>query len=151
MGLIEIASNKSFWRGVDYYNQKKVLSWKKTDDGVYEGVVSGSENKKYEVSVDVAHPRRSKCSCPFAADGRVICKHMLALFFTAEPKVLERSLEDIEKYEQELEEEEERRLIEHEQALMKKARSMSKSDLIEELVLAWLRIEELQSNRFYYD
>ena len=27
MGLIEIASNNSFWRGVDYYNNKKVVSY----------------------------------------------------------------------------------------------------------------------------
>lgn len=34
---------------------------------------------------------------------------------------------------------------------MKKAKAMSKSDLIEELVLAWLRIEEVESNRYYYE
>lgn len=27
MGLIEIASGKSIWRGMDYYNNKKVVSW----------------------------------------------------------------------------------------------------------------------------
>ena len=57
----------------------------------------------------------------------------------------------MEEYERQLEEEEERRSIEHEQELMKKAKSMSKSDLIEELVLAWLRIEEIESNRYYYE
>ena len=38
-----------------------------------------------------------------------------------------------------------------EKELMKKAKSMSKSDLIEELVLAWLKIEEIESNRYYYE
>ena len=28
---------------------------------------------------------------------------------------------------------------------------MSKSDLIKELVLTWLRIEEIESNRYYYE
>ena len=41
--------------------------------------------------------------------------------------------------------------IEHEQELMKKAKSMSKADLIEELVLAWLRIEEIELDRYYYE
>ena len=34
---------------------------------------------------------------------------------------------------------------------MKKAKAMSKSDLVEELVLAWLRIEEVESNRYYFE
>jgi len=34
---------------------------------------------------------------------------------------------------------------------MKNRETMSKSDLIEELVLAWLRIEEIESNRYYYE
>lgn len=28
MGLLEIASGQSVWRGMDYYDDKKVLSWK---------------------------------------------------------------------------------------------------------------------------
>ena len=35
MGLIEASSNKSFWRGVDYYEHNKVLSWGKSEDGKY--------------------------------------------------------------------------------------------------------------------
>ncbi len=38
----------------------------------------------------------------------------------------------------------------HEQELMRKAKQMSKTDLIEELVLAWLRIEEMEKNSYYY-
>ena len=76
---------------------------------------------------------------------------MLALYFTAKPEALEDYLTEMEEYERQLEGEEERRSIEHEQELMKKAKSMSKSDLIEELVLAWLRIEEIESSRYYYE
>ena len=76
---------------------------------------------------------------------------MLALYFTVKPKALEDYLTEMKEYERQLEEEEERRSIEHEQELMKKAKSMSKSDLIEELVLAWLRIEEIESSRYYYE
>lgn len=37
MGLIELASGKSVWRGMDYYNEKKVISWEKTGDFTYDG------------------------------------------------------------------------------------------------------------------
>ena len=151
MGLIELASNNSFWRGVDYYKNNKVVSWKENCRDTYSGTVKGSNGKRYDVYVDVEHPRKSKCSCPFAKDKRVICKHMLALYFTAKPKALEDYWAEIEEYNRQLEEEEERLSIEHEQELMKKAKSMSRSDLIEELVLAWLRIEEIESNRYYYE
>ena len=150
MGLIEASSNKSFWRGVDYYEHNKVLSWGKSEDGKYYGCVQGSHREKYEVSIDVEHPRKSKCTCPFATDRQVVCKHMLALYFTAEPKVLEGYLEMLDRLEREQEEEEERLSIQHEQELMRKAKQMSKTDLIEELVLAWLRIEEMERNSYYY-
>ncbi len=150
MGLIEIASNNSFWRGVDYYNNNKVVSWDKCDENCYKGIVRGSHKEQYEVFVNKLNPRKSTCTCPFASDKRVICKHMLALYFTAEPKDLEEYLEEIEKYEQKLEEEEENRRFEHEQELMNKARSMSKSDLVEEVVLAWLTIEDYENGEFYY-
>lgn len=37
MGLLEIASGQSVWRGMDYYDDKKVLSWKVTGDEFYAG------------------------------------------------------------------------------------------------------------------
>ena len=67
MGIIDIASSKSVWRGMDYYKQKKVLSCEENDDGTYEGDVAGSDNKKYHVHLDMIHPRKSKCNCPFIA------------------------------------------------------------------------------------
>ncbi|MCR5250555.1 MAG: SWIM zinc finger domain-containing protein [Lachnospiraceae bacterium] len=149
MGLIELASSNSFWRGVDYYKSGKVIVWRKNEKDTYSGTVKGSYGKRYDVFVDVEHPRKSKCSCPFAADKRVICKHMLALYFTAEPKALEDYFDEMEEYECQLEEEEERQSIEHKQELLKKAKLMSKSDLIEELVQAWLKIEEYETKRFY--
>ncbi len=150
MGLIEIASANSVWRGVDYCKQNKVLSWERSDEKCYDSLVQGSKGERYKVHVDVDHPRKSSCTCPHAADKRVICKHMIATFFTVEPKAMTQFLEDVERYERELEEEEERIAFEHEQQLMKKAKAMSKDELIEELVLAWLRIEELEKNEHYY-
>ena len=86
MGLIEMASGSSVWRGMDYYERKMVCSWKKSGEEAYDGVVSGSEGNKYSVHIDKVHPRKSSCNCPFAEGRRVICKHMIALLFTAEPK-----------------------------------------------------------------
>ena len=45
MGLIEIASGNSVWRGLDYYNDKKVLSWQKSSAEEYDGIVAGSNGK----------------------------------------------------------------------------------------------------------
>lgn len=52
MGLIEVASGNSVWRGMDYYNDKRVKSWKNAGDGIYEGIVSGSGDNKYVVHID---------------------------------------------------------------------------------------------------
>ncbi|WP_278296961.1 SWIM zinc finger family protein [Butyrivibrio sp. ob235] len=57
--------------------------------------------------MDKEHPRKSSCTCPFAEGRRVICKHMIALYFTAEPKAAEDFLKQVEEWEKE--EEEERR------------------------------------------
>ena len=49
MGLVEIASNNSVWRGMDYYDNKKVVSWEPSGIGIYDGVVSGSGDNVYTV------------------------------------------------------------------------------------------------------
>ena len=77
MGLIEMASGSSVWRGMDYYERKMVCSWKKSGEEAYDGVVSGSEGNKYSVHIDKVHPRKSSCNCPFAEGSRVICKHLI--------------------------------------------------------------------------
>ena len=38
MGLINIASGNSTWRGLDYYKENKVSDYKKTSDSEYEGI-----------------------------------------------------------------------------------------------------------------
>ncbi len=67
MGLLEIASGQSVWRGMDYYDDKKVLSWKVTGDESHDGIVSGRNGHSYNVHIDKVHPRKSTCTCPFAA------------------------------------------------------------------------------------
>ena len=107
MGLIDLASSNSLWRGVDYYQSKNVKKIKKISDNEYNSIVSGTE--EYNVHIDINHPRKSTCTCPFAAGRRVICKHMVATFFTIYPEEAERIIKE----EQEYEEAEERLFEEH--------------------------------------
>ena len=107
MGLIDLASSNSLWRGFDYYQSKNVKKIKKIRDDEYNSIVSGTE--EYNVHIDMKHPRKSTCTCPFAAGRRVICKHMVATFFTIYPLEAERIIKE----EQEYEEAEERLFEEH--------------------------------------
>lgn len=49
MGLIELVSGNSVWRGMDYYNNKKVISWEKIGSGEYDGIVAGNSATPYSV------------------------------------------------------------------------------------------------------
>lgn len=144
MGLIEMASGNSVWRGMDYYERKMVCSWKKSGDEAYDGVVSGSEGNKYSVHIDKVHPRKSSCNCPFAEGRRVICKHMIALLFTAEPKAAKDFLRQVEEWEQE--EKERERL--HDKELREYVNSLSKKELQERLYDALVELEDIR-NRYW--
>lgn len=125
MGLIDIASGNSTWRGLDYCKENKVNGYKKISECEYQGIVSGSNNMKYNVSMDIEHPRKSKCDCPHAKDKRIICKHIVALYFTAFPKEVDKFLKEAEEAEREYEKYEE----ELEEKMIKYVKSMSKSEL----------------------
>ena len=144
MGLIEMASGSSVWRGMDYYERKMVCSWKKSGEEAYDGVVSGSEGNKYSVHIDKVHPRKSSCNCPFAEGRRVICKHMIALLFTAEPKTAEDFLRQVEKWEQE--EKERERL--HYKELREYVNSLSKKELQERIYEVLVELEDIR-NRYW--
>lgn len=144
MGLVEIASAKSVWRGMDYYKSKKVVSWEKSGTDAYDGIVFGSEGNTYTVHIDKAHPRKSACNCPFAVDRRVICKHMIALYFTAEPKVAEDFLKEVEEWEAE----EEAREQEYYEDLKTYVMSLSKVELQEQLLEALVELEERRNYRW---
>lgn len=79
MALIDIASSKAVWRGMEYYKQNKVSSCTANDDGSYDGICKGSGAGEYHVHVDFAHPRKSTCDCPLANGKRIICKHIVAV------------------------------------------------------------------------
>ena len=138
MGLVEIASNNSVWRGMDYYDNKKVVSWEPSGVGIYDGVVSGSGDNVYSVHIDTEHPRKSSCNCSFADGRRVVCKHMIALYFTAEPKAAKDFLKEVEKWEAEAEERERQ----HYEDMKTYVKSLSKTELQEQLLDALVQLEE---------
>lgn len=85
MAFYSSASNASLWRGVDYFDKGKVEEFTCLDDGTIKGIVTGSEGKAYDVVIDPSHPKKSTCNCPFAEGRRVVCKHMIALYFASIP------------------------------------------------------------------
>lgn len=101
MSILSNAGGSSAWRGYEYYIDKKVLSFKQTGDDEYAGKVAGSASSVYDVVIDTAHIRRSKCNCPHANGKRIICKHMVALFFSAFPQEAYQYIKEVEKYEEE--------------------------------------------------
>lgn len=138
MGLIETASANSVWRGMDYYESKKVISWERMGTFAYDGVVSGSDGNKYTVHIETNHPRRSTCNCPFAEGRRVVCKHMIALYFTAEPEAADHFLKQVEEWEAE----EQKREKQHYEDLRKYVNQLSKAELRERLYDALVELEE---------
>lgn len=144
MGLIEVASNNSVWRGINYYENRNVQSWIKSGDSTYEGIVSGSEGNAYSVHIDTLHPRKSTCNCPFAVGRRVVCKHMLAVYFTAEPHVAMDFMKQVEEWEIEEDEREQQAFMEIRQYVY----SLSMTELQEQLCSALMELEDRWRNNW---
>ena len=89
MGLLENARYASIERGYDYYKSGNVISFKQTSKNEYEGKVSGSAKKPYDVHIDIIHIKKSFCNCPFAEGNRKVCKHKIAIYFSAFPEKAE--------------------------------------------------------------
>ena len=86
MSLMTASSEVSRWRGYEYFKAKRVSNVQKIGEARYSALVSGSENTPYSVTIDLDHVRQSSCTCPHAAGRRIICKHMIATFFTIFPE-----------------------------------------------------------------
>ena len=101
--------------------------------------MAGSDPSPYQVTINISHPRRSHCNSPHADGWRVICKHMVALFFTAFPEEAEDYIKAVEEYERE----EERLRKEHYAALRSYVKSLSKRELQEQLFEVLSELEEM--------
>jgi hypothetical protein len=144
MSIISIASNASAWRGYEYYKGKKVLSWKQAGEHKFEGEVAGSEKEPYHVMIDIEHPKKSTCNCPHAEGKKIVCKHKVALFFTAFPKEADSYIAEVEEYERE---EEERELERYEQ-IVKYVKRLSKEELRTELINALAKADARDRYRY---
>ena len=144
MSIRTIASGASAWRGYEYYTEKKVLSLSQTGEDEYTGQVAGSGPAPYQVKINIAHVRKSKCNCPHADGRRVICKHMVALFFAAFPDEAEDYIEEVKEYEHQ----EDQRIEEHYALLRSYVKSLSKKELQERLFEALAELEE-RDHKFY--
>ena len=91
MSLLDICSNNSYWRGLDYFENNKVKSIKKINDNEYEAIVLGS--KEYNVHLNILHPKKSTCTCPHATGKSIICKHKVAVFFALFPDEVQKAID----------------------------------------------------------
>ena len=145
MALIDLASNKSVWRGIEYYKQNKVTSFEVNKDGTYEGKVAGSGSEEYLVHVDMEHPRKSTCNCPMANGKNIICKHIVAVSLCADSSEADRFKSEKTIY---ASEEEERRAKRYSN-LMSFAMKMSKKELQEAYVELMIELEEIRYKEKY--
>lgn len=128
MKIISLASGNSCWRGLDYYKEKRVVELNKINENEYSSIVKGTNN--YNVHLDIEHPRKSSCNCPLANGKRIICKHIVATYFTAFPNEAVSFEEEQNRLKEEYEKEQE----EEYGRVIKYLNKMSKQELIEELI-----------------
>lgn len=128
MGIISSASGSSCWRGLDYYKDKKIKNIKKISDIEYASVASGT--KEYNVYLNLKNPRKSTCNCPLANGKRIICKHIVATYFSAVPG----SAKDFEEEQNRLQEEYEEYQENQYKKAIKFIYKLSKKELVEELI-----------------
>lgn len=147
MGLLNLASYESIWRGYEYYSNKNVITCIKQSDSEIKGMVCGNGQKHYEVFIDLEHPRKSKCNCPHANGKRIICKHMIALYFAAYPNEAKKYYEDVIKYQ----EEEEKRQEELEYKVLDYVHKLKKSELEQLLLQVLFDGPEWQYERFIHE
>ena len=143
MSLLTTASGKSVYRGYEYFLENKVLSCNQIDDFEYEGAVKGTAQNPYSVHLNLKKPKTSTCDCPFA-NGLKICKHMVAVFFTAFPDEARKYKAELDDYYEEQEKYEE----EFDDMLQNYIKKLSKAELQEALLQVLYDGPEWQFDKF---
>ncbi|WP_246241218.1 SWIM zinc finger family protein [Anaerocolumna sedimenticola] len=88
--------------------------------------------------IDTEHPKKSKCNCPHADGKKIVCKHKIALFFTAFPKEADNYITEFEEYEREEEDREQERYDQ----IVKYVESLSKEELRMALINGLVEADE---------
>ena len=101
MGIMDISSYKSLWRGYEYFKDKKVRKVHEMSPQVFNAEVLNAEYDVYHVQLNIKHPRKSTCTCPYASGRMIICKHKIAVFFTVFPDEAKAYMQEVEAYEKE--------------------------------------------------
>ena len=130
MGLLEISSYNSYWRGLDYFESKKVKKIVRLNEFEYDANVEGTET--YRVHLDVNHPRKSTCTCPHASGKTIICKHKVAVYFSIFPKEAQKAIDERKRYYDELEEREkeyDKKVAEETKRITKYVNSLSEKEV----------------------
>ena len=102
MGMREICSYNSYWRGLNYFENNKVKSINKINENEYDAEGEGTE--LYHVHLNINHPRKSTCTCPHAAGKSTICKHKVAVYFSIFPDEAQEAIDERNRYYKGLEE-----------------------------------------------
>lgn len=71
MKLLNLASNRSFWRGIEYHHEKRVLSWNEIDKNCYQGKVKDSNEAVYNVKIDLEHPKNRRATVHLLLDAKL--------------------------------------------------------------------------------
>ena len=120
MSMLDICSNNSYWRGLDYYEDNRVKSLTQINESEYDATVEG--NELYHVHLNVDHPRKSTCTCPHAAGKSTICKHKVAVYLSVFPEEAQKIIDDRDRYYEELE----RRKMEYDKKLEEERERLEK-------------------------
>ena len=147
MSILTVASGQSVYYGYEYAQEKKVRHIEKVNEEEFAAIVSGSNGNTYDVRINTEHVRKSQCTCPHAAGKRIVCKHMVAVYFTALPEEARKYIRELEEYW----EEEEERKQELEEKLIAHIHKMKKSELQEALLQLLYEGPEWQYDRFIRD
>ena len=145
MGLIDLASNKSMWRGLDYYQNDNVLETHNIGDLQYAAKVRNDAGAIYDVVVNLDKVRNSQCSCPFKKDKpKAICKPIVAAYFAIFPK----EADDLQRAYEEWEAGAEEREAQHLKELEEYVNSLSIEDL-RSMVLDHILEKERYGNYYW--
>lgn len=145
MGLIDLASNKSMWRGLDYYQNDNVLETHNIGGLQYAAKVRNDAGAIYDVVVNLDKVRNSQCSCPFKKDKpKAICKHIVAAYFAIFPK----EADDLQRAYEEWEAGAEEREAQHLKELEEYVNSLSIEDL-RSMVLDHILEKERYGNYYW--
>lgn len=142
MELYRSASLQSQFRGYDYFNDKKVVSFKHIEDSVYSGKVKAS-GTVYDLTIDIEHPKKnSHCNCPHAEGTKIVCKHMVELYFAIFPVKVKQFMNEIDEHNKKVEEYEK----ELEVKMRKYIKSIPKKELEEALLECLYQVDWLYDN-----